>query len=86
MQAIVKEGYEWCVSNDLARFFDEIPHDLILNLNRRKIADERLVTLIARALKAGIMVDGRLEKATQGCPQGSPLSPRLSNIGREQLK
>jgi group II intron reverse transcriptase/maturase len=60
VQAIVKEGYEWCVSIDLARFFDEIPHNLILKLIRRKIADERLVTLIARALKAGTMVDGRL--------------------------
>ena len=50
---IVREGYEWCVSIDLASFFDEIPHDLILKLIRRKIADEGLVTLIAIALKAG---------------------------------
>ena len=73
VQMIVKEGYEWCVSIDLARFFDEIPHNLILKLIRRKIAAERLVTLIARALKAGTMVDGRLEKTTKGCSQGSPL-------------
>jgi group II intron reverse transcriptase/maturase len=82
---IVKEGYEWCVSIDLARFFDEIPHNLILKLIRRKIADERLITLIARALKAGTMVDGRLEKTTKGCPQGSPLSPMLSNIVLNEL-
>jgi len=50
---IVLEGYEWCASIDLASFFDEIPHNLILKLIRRKIADEGLVTLIARALKAG---------------------------------
>ena len=56
VQMIVKKGYEWCASVDLAKFFDEIPHDLVLKLIRRKIADERLVTLIARALKAGIMV------------------------------
>jgi RNA-directed DNA polymerase len=49
VQMIVKEGYEWCVSIDLARFFDEIPHNLILQLIRIKITDERLVTLIARA-------------------------------------
>ena len=85
VQAIVKAGYEWCVSIDLARFFDEIPHNLILKLIRRKIADERLVTLIARALKAGTMVDGRLEKTTKGCPQGSPLSPMLSNIVLNEL-
>ncbi|MBW8036342.1 MAG: group II intron reverse transcriptase/maturase, partial [Planctomycetes bacterium] len=47
---------------------------------RRKVADERMVTLIARALKAGVVVDGIFEKTTKGCPQGSPLSPMLSNI------
>lgn len=85
VQMIVKEGYEWCASIDLARFFDEIPHNLILQLIRRKIADEHLVTLIARALKAGIMVEGKLEKTTKGCPQGSPLSPMLSNIVLNEL-
>ena len=76
----VEEGYTWCASIDLKGFFDEIPHSLILKLIRRKIADERLVTLIARALKAGVIVDGKFEKTTKGCPQGSPLSPMLSNI------
>ena len=85
IQMIVKEGYEWCASIDLARFFDEIPHNLILQLICRKIADEHLVTLIARALKAGIMVEGKLEKTTKGCPQGSPLSPMLSNIVLNEL-
>ncbi len=76
----VEEGYSWCASIDLKGFFDEIPHDLILELIRRKVADERIVTLIARALKAGVVVDGIFEKTTKGCPQGSPLSPMLSNI------
>ncbi len=49
----VEEGYEWCASVDLKSFFDEILHDLILRLIRRKIADERLMTLVARALKQG---------------------------------
>ena len=75
-----EEGYTWCASIDLKGFFDEIPHELILKLIRRKIADERLVTLIARALKAGVIINGKFEKTTKGCPQGSPLSPMLSNI------
>ncbi|RLC12496.1 MAG: group II intron reverse transcriptase/maturase, partial [Deltaproteobacteria bacterium] len=54
-------------------------------LVRRKIADERLVTLVARALKAGTMVNGKFEKTTKGCPQGSPLSPMLSNIVLNEL-
>ena len=85
VQSMVEEGYEWCASIDLKSFFDEIPHDLILKLIRRKIADERLVTLIARALKAGVMVEGKFEKTTKGCPQGSPLSPMLSNIVLNEL-
>ena len=83
-QAVV-EGYEWCAAVDLQSFFDEIPHGLILKLIRRKIRDERLVTLIARALKAGVVVDGNLEKTTKGCPQGSPVSPILSNIVLNEL-
>jgi len=83
-QAVV-EGYEWCASIDLQGFFDEIPHDLILRLIRRQIGDERVVTLIARALKAGVKVDGKIEKTTKGCPQGSPVSPTLSNIVLNEL-
>jgi RNA-directed DNA polymerase len=85
VQAIVREGYEWCASIDLKSFFDEIPHGLILKLIRRKIADEALVTVIARALKAGVIVEGKMEKTTKGCPQGSPLSPMLSNIVLNEL-
>jgi RNA-directed DNA polymerase len=85
VQSMVVEGYEWCASIDLKSFFDEIPHDLILKLIRRKIADERLITLIARALKAGVIAEGKLEKTIKGCPQGSPVSPMLSNIVLNEL-
>lgn len=85
LRQAVEEGYEWCAAVDLQSFFDEIPHGLILKLIRRKIRDEQLVTLIARALKAGVMVDGKLEKTTKGCPQGSPVSPILSNIVLNEL-
>jgi RNA-directed DNA polymerase len=85
VQSMVGEGYEWCASIDLKSFFDEIPHNLILKLIRRRIADERLVTLIARALRAGVVVEGKFEKTMKGCPQGSPLSPMLSNIVLNEL-
>jgi len=80
VQERVVKGSVWYASIDLKGFFDEIPHNLILKLIRRKIADERLVTLVARALKAGVIVEGKFEKTPKGCPQGSPLSPMLSNI------
>jgi len=79
------DGYEWCASIDLRSFFDEIPHDLIIKLIRQRISDERLVTLVARALKAGVIVDGNFEKTLKGCPQGSRLSPMLSNIVLNEL-
>jgi group II intron reverse transcriptase/maturase len=85
LQRLVKEEREWAVAVDLQAFFDEIPHGLILQLIRRKEADEPLVTLIARLLKAGVIVKGAFEKTTKGCPQGSPLSPLLSNIVLNEL-
>jgi group II intron reverse transcriptase/maturase len=85
LQRLVREGREWAVAVDLKAFFDEIPHGLILKLIRRKVADEQFVTMIARLLKAGVIVNGELEKTTKGCPQGSPLSPMLSNIVLNEL-
>jgi RNA-directed DNA polymerase len=85
LQSLVKEGREWAVAVDLKSFFDEIPHGLILKLIRRKVADEQFVTMIARLLKAGVIIDGIFEKTTKGCPQGSPLSPMLSNIVLNEL-
>ena len=81
----VVEGYDWCASLDIESFFDEIPHNLILKLIRRKIRDERLVTMVARALKAGVEVASVVEKTDKGCPQGSPVSPILSNIVLNEL-
>jgi len=81
VQGIVQEGYEWCESIDLASFFDEIPHDLIFKLIRRRIADEKLLTPIARALKAGVLIDGKIINCDKGCLQGAPLSPMFSKEG-----
>lgn len=85
LQRLVNEGRDWAVAVDLKSFFDEIPQGLILQLIRRKVADEQFVTLLARLLKAGVIVEGVFEKTTKGCPQGSPLSPILSNIVLNEL-
>ena len=70
----MEEGRECAVAIDLKSFFDEIPHGLILKLIRRKVADEQFVTMIARLLKAGVIVEGKLEKNAQG------LSARLTAV------
>ena len=85
VQDIVRAGYKWCASITLESFFDEVPHELILKLIREKIADGQLLTLTARALKARVTVKGRIDKRENGCPQGSPLSPMLSNIVLNEL-
>lgn len=85
VKVAVEEEYTWCASIDLKDFFDEIPHGLMLKLLRRRIRDERFITMVARALKAGVVVDGVRQKTTKGCPQGSPLSPTLSNIVLNEL-
>jgi RNA-directed DNA polymerase len=66
-KAIMKKGYEWCVSIDLARFFDAILHDLFLKLIRRKIPEKQMVILMERALKVWIVIDRKLEKSAKGC-------------------
>jgi len=82
----VKEGRTWAVTVDLQSFFDEISHGFILRLICRKVADEPFVALLARLLKAGVIVNGEFEKTNRGCPQGSPpLSPILSNIVLNEL-
>jgi RNA-directed DNA polymerase len=81
----VAEGFKWCSAIDLENFFGEISHGIILKLIRRNIRDERLVTLIARALKAGVIIDGEFHKTEKGVPQGSPVSPILSNIVLNEL-
>ena len=68
LQKLVKEGREWAVAVDLKSFFDEIPHGLILQLIRRKVADEQFVTLVDRLLKAGVIVNGEFERTIKGCP------------------
>jgi RNA-directed DNA polymerase len=67
LQSHVQEGKEWAVAVDLKAFFDEIPHNLIMKLICRKVADEGFLTLVARVLKAGVMIDGKLVKTTKGC-------------------
>jgi RNA-directed DNA polymerase len=78
VQRLVKEGRDWAVTIDLKSFFDEIPHGLILKLIRCKVADEQLVTLLARLLKAGVMVNGGRLKRRAKAVRKAHRSPRCS--------
>jgi RNA-directed DNA polymerase len=80
VQATVKDGYRIAVDIDLAKFFDTVNHDVLMNRLGRTIADQRLLDLIGRYLRAGVLVGEHIEPSDIGTPQGGPLSPLLANI------
>jgi RNA-directed DNA polymerase len=73
-------GKRWVVDIDLAKFFDEVNHDLLMARIAKKVKDKKILKLIRRYLQAGIMKDGVVWDRDKGTPQGGPLSPLLSNI------
>ena len=75
-----EQGYTSAVLVDLSKYFDTLNHELLMNLLRKNIQDKRVIELIKRYLKAGVMENGLLVKTTEGSPQGGPLSPLLANI------
>ena len=79
-QSYIQDGYRWVVGLDLEKFFDRVNHDILMSRIARRIDDKRLLKLIRRYLEAGIMSGGVVEQHRDGTPQGSPLSPLLSNI------
>ena len=80
IQRTIREGYRHCVDMDLSKFFDRVQHDVLLSRVSRKVHDKRLLKLIGRYLRAGVMVEGIVQPSPEGTMQGGPLSPILANI------
>lgn len=81
----IRQGYRVAVDADLSKFFDTVDHDVLMNRVARKIRDQRVLRLIGKYLRAGVMIDGRRLDTRKGVPQGGPLSPLLSNILLDDL-
>lgn len=81
----IQEGNRWVIDIDLEKFFDKVNHDRLMGALAKRIKDKRLLKLIRKYLKSGIMIDGIVTTSEEGTPQGGPLSPLLSNIVLDEL-
>src|SRR5262249_7492262 len=81
----IKAGYRIAVDLDLAKFFDWVSHDVLMARVARKVRDKALLRLIGKYLRAGVLVGENLQPTEEGVPQGSPLSPVLSNVMLDDL-
>jgi RNA-directed DNA polymerase len=81
----VNSGFQNIVEIDLKAFFDEVDHVLLMQLLYRKVKCRETLRLLKRWLRAPIEIEGKLVKRRKGVPQGSPISPLLSNIMLHEL-
>lgn len=84
-QAIVAKGKRYCVDIDLCKFFDRVHHDRLIARLTQKLGDKRILRVIGKTLRSGIMKDGLVRVTSEGTVQGSPLSPLLSNVVLDEL-
>ena len=75
-----EKGYTRAVILDLSKYFDTLNHVILLNILRRDVKDERVIQMIKRYLKSGVMENGMVVRTEEGSPQGGNLSPLLANI------
>ena len=75
-----EKGYTHAVSLDLSKYFDTLNHTILVNLLRREIKDERVIQMVKRYLRSGVMENGVVVDTEEGSPQGGNLSPLLANI------
>ena len=85
IQGIIKQGRRFAVDVDLSKFFDRVNHDLLMTRLGRKVKDKRLLKLIKRYLRAGVIDNQLYRESREGVPQGGPLSPLLANIMLDPL-
>lgn len=84
-QRYVQAGKVWVADIDVTKFFDRVNHDILMRRIGQTIRDKRVLRLIGRYLRAGVMINGVVHEVEEGTPQGGPLSPLLANIYLDAL-
>jgi RNA-directed DNA polymerase len=84
-QKHVQAGKTWVADIDVTKFFDRVNHDILMTRIGEVIRDKRVLRLIGRYLRAGVMIEGVVHEVEEGTPQGGPLSPLLANIYLDAL-
>jgi RNA-directed DNA polymerase len=79
-EIITNEQTQWVIEADIQGFFNRVSHDHLLRFLKHRIRDERIIRIIQRFLKAGIMEDGVVQASEEGTPQGGLVSPVLGNV------
>ena len=80
IEEYAEQGYTKAVVLDLSKYFDTLNHELLVNILRRDVKDERVIQMIKRYLRSGVMENGVVDKTEEGSPQGGNLSPLLANV------
>ena len=73
VQKDIREGYRYVVDIDLEKFFDTVDHDVLMSRVSRRIRDKELLRLLGKYLRAGVVVDGRLNRTVRGVPLRRPV-------------
>jgi len=85
VDTLLKEGYSWVVDADLKSYFDTIPHSALIHRVKEKVADGRVLELLAAFLTQKVMGTAEGWVPEEGTPQGAVISPLLSNIYLDPL-
>jgi group II intron reverse transcriptase/maturase len=80
VEEYLREGYKWVVEVDIEKYFDTVNHELLMKLVNEEVADGRVLRLIQKFLRSGVMKETGIEYQVTGTPQGGVISPLLANI------